>query len=103
MKHASVAAVVTIRIIGASLSAGARQRGIRSLRFALTPTSPSRQMSACLAQPEGYLGRVADLEKTTPAGLALDSRSGWPADLRLLLDRYPREAWQGHANLGAMA
>ena len=38
-----------------------------------------------------------------PAGLALDSRNGWPADLRLLLDRYPRQAWQDHTNLGAMA
>jgi hemerythrin-like domain-containing protein len=34
---------------------------------------------------------------------ALDTRSGWPADLRLLIDRYPREVWEGHANLGAMA
>jgi hemerythrin-like domain-containing protein len=46
---------------------------------------------------------VADLGKTVPAGLALDVRGGWPADLRLLIDRYPRETWQGHANLGAMA
>lgn len=35
--------------------------------------------------------------------LALESRNGWPADLRLLADRYPREVWTGHANLGAMA
>jgi len=41
--------------------------------------------------------------KTVPAALALDARQGWPADLRLLLDRYPRAVWQGHANLGAMA
>jgi hemerythrin-like domain-containing protein len=34
---------------------------------------------------------------------ALDRRSGWPADLRVLIDRYPREVWTGHANLGAMA
>lgn len=54
-------------------------------------------------RPEGYLGRVADLEKIAPAGLALDARDGWPAELRLLIDRYPREVWQGHANLGAMA
>ena len=46
---------------------------------------------------------MADLEKTAPAGLALDARDGWPADLRLLVDRYPRTVWQGHANLGAMA
>jgi len=35
--------------------------------------------------------------------LALDTRAGWPADLRLLIDRYPREVWTGHANLGQMA
>jgi hypothetical protein len=38
-----------------------------------------------------------------PPDLALDSRAGWPADLRLLIDRYPREVWDAHANLGAMA
>jgi iron-sulfur cluster repair protein YtfE (RIC family) len=41
--------------------------------------------------------------KTAPAALALDTRTGWPADLRLLIERYPRETWDGHANLGAMA
>jgi hemerythrin-like domain-containing protein len=41
--------------------------------------------------------------KIIPAALALDARSGWPADLRVLVDRYPRETWQTHANLGAMA
>jgi hemerythrin-like domain-containing protein len=41
--------------------------------------------------------------KTAPADLLLDSRSGWPADLRLLIDRYPRAVWADHANLGAMA
>ncbi len=35
--------------------------------------------------------------------LALARRSGWPDDLRLLIARYPREQWQGHDNLGAMA
>ena len=35
--------------------------------------------------------------------LGLDARAGWPAELRLLADRYPRETWDGHANLGAMA
>jgi len=35
--------------------------------------------------------------------LALARRSGWPADLRVLIARYPREQWQGHANLGEMA
>jgi hemerythrin-like domain-containing protein len=35
--------------------------------------------------------------------LALARRSGWPEDLRVLIARYPREQWQGHANLGEMA
>jgi hypothetical protein len=46
---------------------------------------------------------MSALVKIIPAALALDSRAGWPADLRLLIDRFPREVWQGHANLGAMA
>jgi len=33
----------------------------------------------------------------------LDTRTGWPPELRLLLDRYPREAWPDHANLGELA
>jgi iron-sulfur cluster repair protein YtfE (RIC family) len=44
-----------------------------------------------------------ELVKTAPADLLLDVRSGWPADLRLLIDRYPRELWASHANLGSMA
>jgi hemerythrin-like domain-containing protein len=42
----------------------------------------------------------------TPAlarDLSLATRSGLPDDLRLLLTRYPREVWTGHANLGEMA
>jgi len=35
--------------------------------------------------------------------LALARRSGWPEDMRVLLDRYPREQWDAHANLGEMA
>ena len=35
--------------------------------------------------------------------LDLDLRTGWPDDLKLLIERYPREAWQGHANLGELA
>jgi iron-sulfur cluster repair protein YtfE (RIC family) len=35
--------------------------------------------------------------------LALARRSGWPEDLRVLIERFPREQWQGHANLGEMA
>ena len=41
--------------------------------------------------------------KTLRPDLALDTRAGLPADLRLLIDRYPREVWGTHANLGAMA
>lgn len=36
-------------------------------------------------------------------GLDLARRSGWPEDLRVLVSRYPREQWAGHANLGGMA
>jgi hypothetical protein len=35
--------------------------------------------------------------------LALARRSGWPEELRVLIARFPREQWQGHANLGEMA
>src|SRR6185437_2310709 len=35
--------------------------------------------------------------------LALDSRKGWPEDLRVLIARYPREQWEIHANLAEMA
>jgi hypothetical protein len=40
---------------------------------------------------------------TDTEALALARRSGWPTALRALLERYPREQWQGHANLGEMA
>jgi iron-sulfur cluster repair protein YtfE (RIC family) len=40
----------------------------------------------------------ADIEN-----LDLASRSGWPEDLRVLISRFPREQWEGHANLGEMA
>ena len=35
--------------------------------------------------------------------LSLARRSGWPEDLRVLVARFPREQWEGHANLGEMA
>src|SRR6202142_1034306 len=41
---------------------------------------------------------TADIE-----ALALARRSGWPEDLRVLIARFPREQWGGHANLGEMA
>jgi hypothetical protein len=33
----------------------------------------------------------------------LNHRSGWPEEMRLLVDRYPREAWSSHVNLGQTA
>lgn len=41
---------------------------------------------------------AADVE-----ALALAQRNGWPQDLRVLIERYPRETWAGHDNLGSMA
>jgi iron-sulfur cluster repair protein YtfE (RIC family) len=38
-----------------------------------------------------------------PDPLALDARLGWPADLRVLVERYPREVWPAHPNLGETA
>jgi len=35
--------------------------------------------------------------------LLLGHRSGLPEDLRYLLERYPRDQWQAHENLGGMA
>ena len=35
--------------------------------------------------------------------LDIDARKGWPDDLRVLLDRHPRETWPGHVNLGRLA
>ncbi len=37
------------------------------------------------------------------AALALGRCRGWPEEMRVLIARYPRERWQGHRNLGAMA
>ena len=34
---------------------------------------------------------------------ALERRGGLPADLRALLERYPRESWDAHPNLGRTA
>ena len=43
------------------------------------------------------------MTKLAPPALAIDTRTGWPRDLRVLLERYPREVWEGHANLGELA
>ena len=37
------------------------------------------------------------------ATLSLAAREGWPPELRALIERYPRESWSGHDNLGQMA
>jgi hypothetical protein len=37
------------------------------------------------------------------ADLDLDTRAGWPDELRFYLERYPRPAWPGHANLGELS
>lgn len=41
--------------------------------------------------------------KSAPPALAIDTRAGWPPDLRVLLEQYPREVWQDHVNLGQIA
>ncbi len=35
--------------------------------------------------------------------LDLNHRTGWPDDLRLLIDRYSREVWPTHPNLGELS
>ena len=37
------------------------------------------------------------------AALGLAERNGWPPELCALIERYPREVWIGHENLGQMA
>jgi iron-sulfur cluster repair protein YtfE (RIC family) len=64
-----------------------------------------RNLALRIGAGNGYLG---GMRLQTPAAddtetLALARRSGWPADLCVLLQRYPRERWSGHANLGEMA
>jgi hemerythrin-like domain-containing protein len=39
----------------------------------------------------------------TPEELHLERRSGLPADLRFLVEKYPREDWQAHDNIHGMA
>ena len=38
-----------------------------------------------------------------PPDLDLATRTGWPAELRGFLDRFPRGTWDGHVNLGGVA
>jgi hemerythrin HHE cation binding domain-containing protein len=35
--------------------------------------------------------------------LALAQREGWPAEMRVLIEKYPRDTWSTHQNLGQMA
>jgi Hemerythrin HHE cation binding domain len=42
-------------------------------------------------------------DKTIHPDCNLDTRTGWPQDLRVLIEQYPREVWPGHGNLGQMA
>ena len=37
------------------------------------------------------------------ADLDLDTRAGWPEELRFYLERYPRPVWPDHANLGELS
>ncbi len=53
--------------------------------------------------PGERLYQVAHPPLAHPMTLDLDTRTGWPGDLRLLIERYPREVWQSHANLGDLA
>jgi hypothetical protein len=39
----------------------------------------------------------------TPSALDLESRLGWPEELRILLREHPRETWSEHPNLGRLA
>ncbi len=41
--------------------------------------------------------------KAAPDDVALETRTGLPEDLKVLIARYPRETWTAHGNLGEMA
>lgn len=40
---------------------------------------------------------------TPPPDLDIETRTGWPPDLRVLLERHPRGTWRDHVNLGQLA
>jgi hypothetical protein len=50
--------------------------------------------------PRPNLSSGLDSKAENGVNLDLDTRTGWPDDLRLFLERFPREAWPSHANLG---
>ena len=66
-----------------------------AVTFGATPVAPAMTLAAsagpntepCGRPQSRYLRGMTGLVKTAPAELALDSRAGWPADLRLLIDR----------------
>ena len=37
------------------------------------------------------------------ADFDIETRTGWPDDLRIILERYPRETWADHVNIAGMA
>ncbi|WP_425286828.1 hemerythrin domain-containing protein [Nitratireductor soli] len=46
---------------------------------------------------------MTDAMADLPDSLRIETRQGLPPDLRYLVEKYPRDTWQGHANLGGMA
>ncbi len=46
---------------------------------------------------------MAVMPMSRTSTLDLNERTGWPVELRVLIERYPREAWSGNGNLGAVA
>jgi len=51
--------------------------------------------------PTGHMAVMPPTSSTST--LDLSARAGWPDELRVLIERYPREGWTGHGNLGAVA
>ena len=59
--------------------------------------------ACCCLEPGGARLYICPMQADKPRMLDIESRTGWPDDLRFLLDRYPREVWPEHINLGPMA
>jgi len=53
--------------------------------------------------PPGSDSDIMASDVAKDPSLALDLRSGWPAELHVLMTQYPRETWMEHRNLGGMA
>ncbi len=58
-----------------------------------------------LVRVDSTLISVPSLKPQADASLSLDlqSRAGWPAEFRMLVEKYPRAIWPGHVNLGEVA